>query len=227
MAARNYNQNCPIARGLDVLGERWTLLILRELVGGARRYGDLRAELPGIATNLLAERLKELHDAGLIDRTDLPAPVGRTVYTLSDLGWRRVLPVLQSLAWFGLDRVDPIDSGPVSPLNGFLAGILLGFNSAGAAGVEATCRAEIDGRRFEFAVTQGRLAGAVGQPSVTITASAADLVTARLGAGDVERAAALRRIRFAGDQHAIDALRSAFSLPEAVSSGAGGTVEFR
>ncbi|OOK67484.1 putative transcriptional regulatory protein [Mycobacterium kansasii] len=115
----------------------------------------------------------------------------------------------------------------MSPLNGFLAGILLGFNSAGAAGVEATCRAEIDGRRFEFAVTQGRLAGAVGQPSVTITASAADLVTARLGAGDAERAAALRRIRFAGDQHAIDALRSAFSLPEAVSSGAGGTVEFR
>ena len=49
MQTRNYNQNCPIARALDVLGERWTLLILRELVGGARRYGDLRAELPGIA----------------------------------------------------------------------------------------------------------------------------------------------------------------------------------
>ena len=91
---RNYNQNCPIARGLDVLGERWTLLILRELVGGPRRYGDLRAELPGIATNLLAERLKELQDAGLVDRADLPAPIGRTVYTLSDMGWQRVLPDL-------------------------------------------------------------------------------------------------------------------------------------
>ena len=104
---RNYNQNCPIARGLDVLGERWTLLILRELVGGPRRYGDLRAELPGIATNLLAERLKELQDAGLVDRADLPAPIGRTVYTLSDMGWQRVLPILQSFAWFGLDRLDP------------------------------------------------------------------------------------------------------------------------
>ena len=148
---RNYNQNCPIARGLDVLGERWTLLILRELVGGPRRYGDLRAELPGIATNLLAERLKELQDAGLVDRADLPAPIGRTVYTLSDLGWQRVLPILQSIAWFGLDRLDPIDGGPVPPLNGFLAGILLGFNRGSAAGVETTCRVEIDGRRFEFA----------------------------------------------------------------------------
>jgi DNA-binding HxlR family transcriptional regulator len=77
--ARTYNQNCPIARGLDVLGERWTLLILRELVGGPRRYGDLRAELTGIATNLLADRLRELEDAGLIDRTELPPPVARTV----------------------------------------------------------------------------------------------------------------------------------------------------
>ncbi len=135
------------------------MLILRELVGGPRRYGDLRAELPGIATNLLAERLKELQDAGLVDRTDLPAPIGRTVYTLSDMGWQRVLPVLQSVAWFGLDRLDPIDSGPASPLNGFLAGILLGFNPVGAAGLDATYRAEIDGRRFDFAVREGRLAG--------------------------------------------------------------------
>jgi DNA-binding HxlR family transcriptional regulator len=209
---RNYNQNCPIARGLDVLGERWTLLILRELVGGPRRYGDLRDELPGIATNLLAQRLKELQDAGLVDRTDLPAPVARTVYTLSDLGWQRVLPVLQSIARFGLDRLDPIGDRPVSPLNGFLAGILLGFSSARAAGVEATYRIEIDARRFEFAVTQGRLAGAQGEPSVTVTASAADLVTARLGAGEAKRNAALRRVEFKGDLAAVEALRQAFSL---------------
>ncbi len=212
MRTRNYNQNCPIARGLDVLGERWTLLILRELVGGPRRYSDLRAELPGIATNLLAERLNELNDAGLVERTDLPAPIGRTVYTLSDLGWQRVLPILQSIAWFGLDRLDPIDGGPVSPLNGFLAGILLGFDSRKAAGLEATCRAGIDGRRFDFAVTQGRLAGAHGEPSVTITASAADLVTARLGSGETKRKAALRRIDFDGDPENVKAVRQAFAL---------------
>jgi len=209
---RNYNQNCPIARGLDVLGERWTLLILRELVGGVRRYGDLRAELPGVATNLLAERLKELTHAGLVDRSDLPAPIGRTVYTLSDLGWQRVLPILRSLAWFGLDRLDPIGDGPVSPLNGFLAGILLGFESGRATGVETTCRVEIDGRRFEFAVTQGRLGAGRGEPAVTITAAAADLVTARLGADEGERDAALRRIEFTGDAAAVGAIRTAFAL---------------
>ena len=209
---RNYNQNCPIARGLDVLGERWTLLILRELVGGPRRYGDLRAQLPGIATNLLAERLRELQDAGLVDRADLPAPIGRTVYTLSDMGWQRVLPILQTIAWFGLERLDPIDDGPASPLNGFLAGILLGFNSDRAAGLGVTVRVEIDGRGFEFAVTQGRLAGAHGDPSVTLSASAADLVTARLGASEAKRKAALRRINFNGDPEAVDAVRQAFSL---------------
>jgi DNA-binding HxlR family transcriptional regulator len=210
---RNYNQNCPIARGLDVLGERWTLLILRELVGGARRYGDLRAQLPGIATNLLAERLKELQDAGLVDREDLPAPIGRTVYTLSDMGWQRALPILRSIAWFGLDRLDPVEDGPASPLNGFLAGFLLGFDSRGAAGLEATIRVEIDGRRFEFAVTQERLAAARGEPSVTLTAGAADLVTARLGASEAKRRAALRRIEFDGEPEAVDAVRKAFSLP--------------
>lgn len=212
MRTRNYNQNCPIARGLDVLGERWTLLILRELVGGPRRYGDLRAELPGIATNLLAERLKELQDAGLVDRADLPAPIGRTVYTLTDLGWQRVLPILQSVAWFGLDRLDPIDDGPASPLNGFLAGILLGFDRAGAAGVDATYRVDIDGRRFEFTVTQERLAAARGEPSVTMTASAADLVTARLGTNEAKRTAAMRRVTFDGDKRDIDAMLAVFSL---------------
>ena len=212
MSTRIYNQNCPIARGLDILGERWTLLIVRELVGGPRRYGDLRAELPGIATNLLAERLKELQDAGLVERTDLPAPVGRTVYTLSDMSWQRVLPVLQSVAWFGLDRLDPIDSGPASPLNGFLAGIVLGFNPVGAAGLNATYRAEIDGRRFDFAVTEGRLAGAHGEPLVTVTAAAADLVATRLGASEAKRKSAMRRINFDGNQCDADALRDAFSL---------------
>lgn len=209
---RNYNQNCPIARGLDILGERWTLLILRELLGGARRYGDLRAALPGIATNLLAERLKELQDDGLVDRTDLPAPIGRTVYTLSDTAWQRVLPILQSIAWFGLDKLEPVDDGPISPLNGFLAGVLLAFDPVKAAGLDATYRVEIDGRRFEFAVCQSRLAAARGEPKVTVTASAADLFTARLGPTEAKRKGALRRVNFDGDQRDVDALRKVFSL---------------
>ena len=216
MAGRkSYNQNCPIATGLDVLGERWTLLILRELLGGPRRYSDLRAELPGIATNLLADRLKELDDAGLIDRTELPPPIARTVYSLSDIGWQRVPCILQSIAWVGLDRLDLIDGGPVSPLTGFLAAIVVPFNSAKVASLTGTYRIEVDGRRFDFALNQGRLADAHAQPDVTVTAGAADLVTARLGSTEAKRKAALRRIAFDGEPDAVDNLREAFSLNQA------------
>lgn len=209
---KSYNQNCPIARGLDVLGERWTLLILRELIGGARRYGDMRAALPGIATNLLADRLRELEESGLICRSELPPPVARTVYTLSEEGWRKVPPVIQAVATFGLDLLEPADS-VLTPLNGFLAGILLGFDPARAPKVATSYSVEIDGRRFGFAATRHGLAGAEDPPAVTVTATAGDLITARLGATAAERKAALRRWKFEGSAAAIEAMRAAFQLP--------------
>ena len=208
---RSYHQNCPIAKGLDVLGERWTLLILRELIGGPRRYGDLRAQLPGIATNLLADRLRELEEAGLVDRAELPPPVARTVYTLSETGWRKVLPVVKAIATFGLDMIEPTASA-MTPLNGFLAGVLLAFEPGRAPGLNASYRVDIDGRRFEFAVHPEGLTAAQGPPAVTVTATAADLITARMGSTAAERRAALRRLKFDGDHEAIDAMRTVFAL---------------
>jgi DNA-binding HxlR family transcriptional regulator len=206
---RSYQQNCPIAKGLDVLGERWTLLILRELIGGPCRYGDLRAQLPGIATNLLADRLRELEDAGLVDREELPPPIARTVYTLSDEGWRQVPPVIKAIATFGLEMVEPTESA-LTPLNGFLAGILLAIDRT--TGLNASYRVDIDDRRFEFAVQGERLAAAKGQPAVTVTATAADLISARLGSSAAQRKAALRRVKFDGDADDVDAMRTAFRL---------------
>jgi len=208
---RSYQQNCPLAKGLDVLGERWTLLILRELIGGARRYGDLRAQLPGIATNLLADRLRELEEAGLVNREELPPPVARTVYTLSETGWRKVLPVVKAIATFGLDMVVP-DESALTPLNGFLAGILLAFDPAVVGDLTASYRIEIDGRRFEFAVDKGGLTAAQGPPAVTVTATAADVITARLGATVADRKAALRRVKFEGDADALETMRRVFAL---------------
>jgi len=208
---RSYQQNCPIAKGLDVLGGRWTLLILRELIGGPRRYGDLRGQLPGIATNLLADRLRELEEAGLVDREELPPPVARTVYTLSERGWRKVLPVVKAIATFGLDMVVP-DESALTPLNGFLAGILLGIDTGNIGDVRASYRVEIDDRRFEFAVDPAGLSAAQGSPAVTVTTTAADLISARLGATAAERKAALRRIKFDGDADAVDAMRRVFGL---------------
>ena len=208
---RSYQQNCPIAKGLDVLGERWTLLILRELIGGPRRYGDLRGQLPGIATNLLADRLRELEEAGLVDREELPPPVARTVYTLSQTGWRKVLPVVKAVAMFGLDMVVP-DASALTPLNGFLAGILLGIDSGSIGDVRASYRVDIDKRRFEFAVDPAGLSAPQGSPAVTVTTTAADLISARLGATAAERKAALRRIKFEGDADAVGDMRRVFGL---------------
>ena len=208
---KSYNQNCPIARGLDVLGERWTLLILRELIGGARRYGDVRAALPGIATNLLADRLRELEESGLVVRSELPPPVARTVYTLSDEGWQKVPPVIKAVATFGLDLLEPSDSA-LTPLNGFLAGVLLGFDPTQVSDESASYSVDIDGRRFGFGATRDGLTAAADPPAVTVTATAADLITARLGGTAAERKAALRRCKFEGSAAAIDAMRAAFRL---------------
>jgi DNA-binding HxlR family transcriptional regulator len=213
-ARKTYNQNCPVAKGLDVLGERWTLLILRELIGGPRRYVDLRTELSGIASNLLADRLRGLEQAGLVDRTELPPPIARTVYALSELGWRKVPPVLKAIAIFGLDQVELADSA-CTPLNGFLAGMLLGFEPAWAAGHSASYRIEIDGRSFEFAVNRGQLQAAQGPIAVTVSATALDMISARLGETAAQRKSALQRLKFVGDDDAVDAMRQVFQLSAA------------
>src|SRR5256885_510160 len=84
---RSYNQFCAVAKSLDVVGERWTLLIVRELLlRGPSRYTDLRNGLPGIATNLLADRLQELERAGVVAREDAPPPIATTLFSLTSRG---------------------------------------------------------------------------------------------------------------------------------------------
>jgi DNA-binding HxlR family transcriptional regulator len=107
---RTYGQYCPIAAGLDLLGDRWTLLILRELSMGDQRFTDLRTELRGIAPNLLTERLRSLQAIGLVTTAELPPPAARSVYRLTADG-HRVEPVLRSVARFGVSYLtgDPGD----------------------------------------------------------------------------------------------------------------------
>src|SRR6476469_5888682 len=98
---RSYRQYCGLAKALDVIGDRWTLLIVRELLIGESRYTDLLKGLPGIATNLLATRLEEMEQAGLITRADLPAPSATTVYRLTKRG-EELRPVVRELGkWAG------------------------------------------------------------------------------------------------------------------------------
>jgi len=108
---RTYGQYCSIARALDVLGDRWTLLIVRELLlKGPCRFTDLKNGLPGVAPNLLSTRLKELEGAGLVSRAEAPPPVATALYDLTDEG-RTLQPVLRSLGLWGLGLMDDERAG--------------------------------------------------------------------------------------------------------------------
>src|SRR5207302_9460106 len=99
---RSYDEYCALAKSLDVVGDRWTLLIVRELaLRGACRYTDLRNGLPGIATNLLTERLRELENAGVIAPQEAPPPIATTLYRLTPRGGQ-LRPVLASLVRCGM-----------------------------------------------------------------------------------------------------------------------------
>lgn len=97
---RSYDQHCAAARALDLVGDRWTLLVVRELLAGPRRYTDLHADLPGVSTDMLAGRLKDMEGAELVTRRRLPPPASASVYELTPRG-RDLLPVLRSLAAWG------------------------------------------------------------------------------------------------------------------------------
>jgi DNA-binding HxlR family transcriptional regulator len=101
-----YNQYCPVARALDLVGERWSLLVVRELQHGPLRYSDLHERLQGCSTNVLAARLKELELGGVIARRKLPPPAASTVYELTGTG-AALGPVLAALARWGLRALGP------------------------------------------------------------------------------------------------------------------------
>ena len=105
MTRRTYGQFCAVARALDAVGERWTLLLVRELLLGPRRFTDLLAALPGLGTSLLAERLRNLESLGVVHREALPPPAGATVYRLTGSGYR-LGPVVRALADWGAGLLD-------------------------------------------------------------------------------------------------------------------------
>jgi DNA-binding HxlR family transcriptional regulator len=180
--ARSYDQYCPVAAALDVVGDRWTLLIMRELVAGDRRFTDLRERLPGIAPNLLADRLRDLQAEGLVEHKELPPPAARTVYAASKLG-RQLIPVLRSLARFGVARLGPPDDQLVEPQVA-VYGMLTPFHRPEADGERFHARLEVDGTTFDV-VTDGAHLSLRRRPDETpdavIDVSARDLVAARQG----------------------------------------------
>jgi DNA-binding HxlR family transcriptional regulator len=201
--AKTYDQYCGIAAALDRVGDRWTLLVLRELSFGPRRFTDLRTGLRGIASNLLADRLKDLEGHGLVEQRELPPPAARTVYALTQEG-RRVLPVLRALALFGLPFLDEPADGGVRPTMAVRGAFVPLVGAGSTPGVDLRLVLRIgDEEEHVLEVADGVLVrpreGAA--PEVVVTGSAADLVRwcrgaslADLGELTVEGPASARRV---------------------------------
>jgi len=103
---KRYDQYCPVAHALDLIGERWALLVVRELMHGPKRYTDLAEHLPGIGTNILASRLRDLEACGVVGKRTLPPPAASRVYELTDYG-RELRTVMRELALWGARSLGP------------------------------------------------------------------------------------------------------------------------
>ena len=217
MANKSYEQYCGIAAALDRVGDRWTLLILRELSFGAQRFTDLRGSLPGIASNLLTDRLRDLEEDGLVVQRDLPAPAARTVYTLTDDG-RRIVPVLRALARFGLPFLDDPGDEPVRPRHAVYGGLAALLDPVAARGADLRVRLDLDGEEHWLEVRDGELVRAdrTAEPDVVVTGSARALVELYRGA---DPASLVPRLTITGSRSARKLFSSIFPAQHLTAAG--------
>jgi DNA-binding HxlR family transcriptional regulator len=151
---RSYRDPCGIARSLDLIGQRWALLVVRELILGPKRFSDLRDSLEGIATDVLAQRLKELEASGIVTQRDLPAPAASRVYELTERG-RGLEPVLLALGRWGAQAAYPTRHHPLGT-DAFVVALKTTFDPARAQGLTATYALILDGVEYAASVADGR-----------------------------------------------------------------------
>lgn len=208
---KRYGQRCPLSRALDVVGERWSLLIVRELTLGPRRYSDLRDGLPGIPTNLLSSRLRDLQAAGVVTRRSLPPPTVVAVYELTEAG-RALGPALATLREWGA-RYGPAPSADDAARPSW---VLMSVASRPSGLPEGRiCELRVDGEYFRLSNESGlRVRGGPAQaPDTVITMGAGTLYGLMIG--HATPATARRESTVDGDQDLADRLLD--SLHETLS----------
>jgi DNA-binding HxlR family transcriptional regulator len=152
---RNYGDSCGIARALDLVGERWTLLVVRELLLGPKRFTDLRAGLPGVSADVLSQRLRELEAAGIVVRRTLSPPAAARVYELSDWG-RELAPALHALGRWGSQTALAAQPPPLSA-DAAVVAMQTMFDPAAAGDIDAAYELRFGDRSFTVRISEGRL----------------------------------------------------------------------
>ena len=156
MTSRSYDQFCGVARALDLVGERWALLVVRDLILGPKRFTDLRRGLPGIGTNVLAARLKELERGGVVERRTLPPPAASAVYELTEYGRSLEGPLLALGRW-GASSMGPREPGQALRSEWLAVAFKAFFRPEAASGLNATVALRFVDGAFRARIEDGAL----------------------------------------------------------------------
>ena len=182
---RSYGDSCGVARALDLVGERWALLVVRELLLGPKRFTDLRSGLPGASPNVLSQRLHELEDGGVVRRRRLDPPASVWVYELTPWG-QDLEPVVLALGRWGA-RSPSMPAAPLS-VDALVLALKTTFSSSAAVGVAGTYELRLGDDRFQARIVDGELSlvrGGDAEPVATIEADPATLTGIVFGGVDL------------------------------------------
>ena len=212
--ARSYGDNCGVARALDLVGERWALLVVRELLLGPKRFTDLRAGLPHVSPDILAQRLRELEESGIVRRGKLPPPAGARIYELTERG-RQLEPAILALGRFG--SVAPFPPGDAElGVDALVIALKSLFEPGAADGLRATYELRLGEHQFRVRVADGRLDVARGEaeaPDAILETDPATLANVLWHGRKAAEARHAGDIAVAGDQRAVTRLLGLFPLP--------------
>ena len=221
MGRRTYEQYCGLAMSLDLVGERWSLLIVRELLMCPKRYTDLRSGLPGIATNLLAERLQHLEEIGVVRRERRPPPTAATVYELTERGRGLETAIIELGRWGGL-ALGPPDPDQDFKASWFALGMRATFRPSVAGSAERTYEFHVGDEVFSFGIAGGTAEarqGPADSPDLTLEADPSTflaLLGGQLAPGD---ALAAGKARIDGSRRELERMLRMFRFPADEDSG--------
>jgi DNA-binding HxlR family transcriptional regulator len=217
MSERSYQQFCGIAHALDLVGERWALLVVRELLVGPRRFTDLLDGLPRIGTNVLTARLKELERAGVVQRRTLPPPAASKVYELTDYGRQLETPLLALGRWGAMTLGSPEPGHAVRPER--LALILRGlFEPQRAATIQGRYELRIGQTSVYLQIADGSLDSATepsGPADAVVATDFETFIALARRELSVEQAATEGQLRLEGDPRLSHHFFEVFSIPYA------------
>ena len=212
--ARTYADRCGAARALDVVGERWALLVTRELFLGPKRFTDLQAGLPRVSPDVLTQRLRELTEAGVIRRRKLPAPASSWVYELTEWG-HELEPIVTSLGRWGSRAPMPQGQTTIG-VDSLILGLRTCFSPQQADGLAATYALTLAGEPFRISIADGALSvsrGQVERPDAAIDTDPATLEGLLWNGRRPETALRGRELTFDGKRALLERFLELFPNP--------------